>query len=62
MPIRHPSFFSWLASPKCTSGGNLVSYATVMGVLDIKEEENLVEKAAEMGDYMKKRHEGNARA
>jgi 4-aminobutyrate aminotransferase len=46
----------WEPGAHCvTTGGNPVSCAAAMAVLDIMEEENLFEKAAEMGDYMLKR-------
>ena len=38
-----------------TMGGNPVSSAAVVAVLDIMEQENLPERAAEMGAYMKER-------
>lgn len=38
-----------------TCGGNPVSYAAALAVLDIIKEENLLEKARRIGRFMKER-------
>lgn len=46
----------WDPGAHCvTTGGNPVSCAAAMAVLDILKEERLIEKAAKMGDHMLKR-------
>jgi len=50
--LLHPKFEAWPGMLGTTFGGNHLACAAGIAVLDVIEEENLVENAREMGDYL----------
>lgn len=53
-----PKFESWFGMLGTTFGGNHLACAAGIAVLDVLKEEKLIEHAAELGDYLKKRLAG----
>lgn len=52
-----PKFESWFGMLGTTFGGNHLACAAGIAVLDVLKEEKLIEHAAKLGDYLKKRLE-----
>lgn len=50
-----PKFESWFGMLGTTFGGNHLACAAGIAVLDVLKEEKLIEHAAKLGDYLKKR-------
>ncbi|MEL6253612.1 MAG: aminotransferase class III-fold pyridoxal phosphate-dependent enzyme [Bacteroidota bacterium] len=53
-----PKFKSWFGMLGTTFGGNHLACAAGIAVLDVLKDEKLIEHAAKLGDYLKKRLEG----